>query len=81
MSKDGNRSRSPKNSQQSAEASDLETQMLAMWTKTIEPLMHEKNEGFESAVKGLVIAVVSAEVKKLETKMESGFFRCPLKIR
>ena len=67
MSKDGNRSRSPKNSQQSAEESDLEIKMLAMWTKTIEPLMQEKNNACETAVKGLVVGFVSAEVKKLET--------------
>ena len=69
MSQDG-RSRSPK---QSAADSDLETKMSAMWTKTIEPLMQEKNNACETAVKGLVVGLVSGEVNQLEAKMETGF--------
>jgi hypothetical protein len=65
MSKAGERSRSPK-STQSAEDSELETIMLALWNKSIQLLVQEQNDTFQGAVKGMVVGIVSTEVKQLE---------------
>ena len=81
MSKDGERSRSPK-SFKSADDSDLETRMLALWTKSIQPLVQEQsdktlklsqqqNDTFTGAVKGMVVGIVSTEIKELEGKMQN----------
>ena len=46
--------------------------MLAMCNKTIEPLTQEKNDAVVKGVQGLVVGLVSAEVARVETKVE-GF--------
>ena len=71
MSKDGERSRSPKSSK--VDDSDIETRMLAIWTKSIQPLVVEQNDTFCGVVKGMVVGIVSTEIKDLEGKMQSGF--------
>ena len=72
MSKAGERSRSPK-STQSAEDSELEARILSVWTKTIQPLAQEQNDTFQGAIKGMVVGIVSTEVKQLEQQMQDGF--------
>jgi len=71
MSKEGERSRSPKSSK--TDDSDLETRMLALWTKSIQPLVTEQNDTFCGVVKGMVVGIVSTEIKDLENKMQTGF--------
>jgi len=77
MSKAGERSRSPKtqNATQNGEEAntDLETRMLALWKQTLAPLADEQNKTFQTAIQGMVVGIVSTEVKELETKMQSGF--------
>ena len=85
MSKDGNtnRSRSPRGSLDD-EGESMETKLMVLWNKQIEPLMAaqnevrdkvlaEQNEARDTAVKSLVCGLVSSEVKRLEEKMDSGF--------
>ena len=75
MSKAGERSRSPKTNatQNGEEVNDLETRMLALWNKSIQPLADEQNKTFQGAIQGMVVGIVSTEVKELESKMQSGF--------
>jgi len=76
MSKAGERSRSPKTVVPVAsvdDVSDLESRMLAMWNKTIQPLADEQHKVQGEKIKGMVVGIVSTEVKQLEQKMQSGF--------
>ena len=66
------RSRSPHNKGDEKGASDvseLEVKMLAMWNKTIQPMVEEQNNESQKAIQGLVVGLVSGEVNRIETKV------------
>lgn len=77
------RSRSPRNGDkkdEQEEVSELEAKMLAMWNKSIEPLMQDKHDAMVSGIQKMVSGLVSGEVNRietkvvgLETKVDSGF--------
>ena len=66
------RSRSPRSGDKGndEDTSDLEAKMLAMWQQTIEPKMQEKHDEMVKGVQGIVVGLVSAEVLRVEKKVE-----------
>ena len=87
MSKHDNRSRSPKDSTPEESNESIEDKIMSLWKKQIEPLLDEEsaarekqNEARETALKGLVVGLVSSEVNRLEGKMDTGFVEVHSKV-
>ena len=83
LEKTQDRSRSPRTGDKKddqEDVSELEAKMLAMWNKSIEPLMQEKHDAVVKGIQSMVVGIVSGEVTRietkvvgLETKVDSGF--------